>query len=251
MCDKPATSHEHAPPKSLFPETRDLGRDCRKELITVPSCDVHNSSKSHDDEFLMVSLAGIIGNNSIGYQHKLTKVDRALRRTANRLLDKVIIKRKSVKIVEVSENKFLEVIWGTPDIERLNLCFNHIARALYYHHFGHRFYGDVKTHLGFLFHYDANAKTLAEFIKDRSAIDLANKPLMGSNPDVFYYQVTDFDEFGLFMMRLCFYGGVHIYIAFIHAESNPTYRLEQHLQNLGVRTIYTLGEKTYEFNAAE
>ncbi len=249
MCEKPATSHEHAPPKCIFPETRDLGQDFRKNLISVPSCDVHNSSKSRDDEFLMISLAGIIGNNSIGYQHKLTKVDRALRRSSNRLLDKALLKKNPTQTIKLSENRFIEVIWGTPDVERLNSCFNHIARALHYHHLNYRFIGEVKAHLGYLFHNDKNPQMWAEFIKDRSAIDLADKPLIGSNPDVFYYQVTNFDEFGLFMMRLCFYGGIPIYVAFIPAESNPPSRLEQQLLNAGVRTIFTLGEKTYEFNA--
>ena len=34
----------------------------------------------------MVSLASIFGNNSIGFSHKLTKVNGAIRRSSNRLL---------------------------------------------------------------------------------------------------------------------------------------------------------------------
>jgi hypothetical protein len=51
MCDSPETSREHAPPLCFFPETKDVGRDLRRNLVTVPSCDVHNSKKSKDDEF--------------------------------------------------------------------------------------------------------------------------------------------------------------------------------------------------------
>jgi hypothetical protein len=126
-----------------------VGGDFRKNLITVPSCDLHNASKSRDDEFLMVSLAGIIGNNSIGYQHRFTKVDRTYRRTAFRLLDKVVIKKKSMRTIELEGNRFVEVIWGTPDVARLSTCFDHIARALHYHHVGHRFEGKVKILLWF------------------------------------------------------------------------------------------------------
>ena len=50
MCDAPSTSREHAPPISLFPEADVFGRDVRRNLITVPSCDAHNSMKSKDDE---------------------------------------------------------------------------------------------------------------------------------------------------------------------------------------------------------
>lgn len=59
MCVSPATSREHVPPLCLFPESKDVGgKDYRRNLITVPSCDEHNSKKESDDEFLMVSLAG-------------------------------------------------------------------------------------------------------------------------------------------------------------------------------------------------
>jgi hypothetical protein len=53
MCDSLATSSEHVPPKCFFPEKKDLPRevDLRKNLFKVPSCDAHNSQKSHDDEY--------------------------------------------------------------------------------------------------------------------------------------------------------------------------------------------------------
>ncbi len=86
MCDAVAISREHVPPKCIFPELKDLpDKDFRKSLITVPSCYEHNSKKSKDDEFLMVSLAGIFGNNSIGFKHKFSKVDRAIKRSSMRL----------------------------------------------------------------------------------------------------------------------------------------------------------------------
>src|SRR4051812_40697399 len=75
MCAELATSREHVPPKCISPEQKDVGRDFRENLITVPSCREHNGRKSRDDEFLLVCLAGIIGNNSIGYRHKFSKVD--------------------------------------------------------------------------------------------------------------------------------------------------------------------------------
>src|SRR5690606_38612967 len=93
MCDEVATSVEHVPPKCLFPEIKDSGVDLRVNLITVPSCEEHNCKKSHDDEFLMVSIAGMLGNNSIGYQHYNGKIQRALRRTSYKLLEKVFLNR--------------------------------------------------------------------------------------------------------------------------------------------------------------
>lgn len=154
MCEKSSTSAEHVPPKCLFPEFKDAKKNLRVNLITVPSCDEHNGKKSHDDEFLMVSIAGIIGNNSIGYQHYRGKIQRALKRTSYKLLEKVFLRTELTRIE--SENKFIEILWGTPDYERLINCFSHIAYGIYHHHFKKKFNGVLKPYLGFLY---TNEKT--------------------------------------------------------------------------------------------
>ena len=83
-CGAPATSKEHVPPKCLFPELKDIegiySDNCRKDLITVPSCDKHNLNKSKDDEILMACLAPLLGNNGIAYIHTCTKLKRAFSR---------------------------------------------------------------------------------------------------------------------------------------------------------------------------
>lgn len=248
-CAAIATSREHVPPRNLFPEAAETaGIDYRKNLITVPSCDAHNSAKSHDDEFLMVSLAGIIGNNSIGYMHKLGKVDRAIRRSANRLLDELLLKTEVIYRVEVPENRFIDVIWGTPDVARLNRCFEHIAYALHRHHFKRNFSGRVAVILGYLLYKEHNAQKWTEFIRDRAELDLKEQPRLGSNPHVFYYQLSNPDQFGLYMMRLCFYGGLLVYIAFTPEGSSPPANLAVTLIDCGVRTVIALGHKTFEFN---
>jgi len=49
-CGAPATSKEHVPPRGFFPKGSDL--------ITVPSCEIHNNDKSHIDETMRVFLMG-------------------------------------------------------------------------------------------------------------------------------------------------------------------------------------------------
>ena len=133
MCQRAACSREHVPPKNLFPESKDFdGRNFRINLITVPSCKLHNSAKSKDDEFLMVSLAGIFGNNSIGIRHRIGKVTRALHRVSNKLLDEVFTERRVIDRIDMKNNRFLEVIWGTPDHDRLIKCFDHVVRGLFF-----------------------------------------------------------------------------------------------------------------------
>ena len=239
-------------PRTCFPEAKDVdGADYRVNLITVPSCDDHNTEKSHDDEFLMVSLAGIIGNNSIGYVHKLGKVDRAIRNSAHRLLDQVLIERKAVHQIEIADSQFHQVIWGTPDVQRLKRCFTHIGFGLHKHHFRTPFTGRIEVLLGYLFHSDDNAKTFVEFIRDRSAIDLEGKPRLSSNQDIFYFQVTDPDQFNIFLMKLVFYGGLEVYLAFIPASATQPTLLAFELLAHGVKSIVTLGDKAYVFNPRE
>jgi hypothetical protein len=237
------------PPKNLFPEAAESGGvDYRVNLITVPSCDAHNSAKSDDDEFLMVGLAGIIGNNSIGYMHRLGKVDRAILASANHLLDRVLLERESIHRVEVAENRFIDLAWGTPDVDRLNRCFEQIAFGLHRHHFGQNFRGSVRVLLGYLFEKERNKRTLVEFVRDRAELDLVGKPKVGSNPGVFYYQVSDPDQFGLFLMRLCFYGGLPVYAAFTPEGSRVPTNLGWLLIDRGIPTTMTLGDKLYKFN---
>lgn len=50
-CGQKATSREHYPPKALFP------RNSKLQLKTVPSCDLHNSARSGDDQYFLAHIA--------------------------------------------------------------------------------------------------------------------------------------------------------------------------------------------------
>lgn len=247
MCDKPAVSSEHVPPKCLFPESKDVGGvNLRQQLITVPSCDVHNTAKSKDDEFLMVSLAGISGNNSIGFIHKFSKVNRAIGRSSNRLLDVAFTQRTHYKFEK--DDKCLEVISGTFDFTRLENCFTHIAYGLYFYHFEMRFKGQVSVLLGYLHSTDKNNNDLTQFIKDKAAIELKGVKKHGKNPDVFYYQFAEPDEHGIYMLHMRFYGGIDVYVSFL-PEGKPRPRnLALELINEGYQTNILFDGKEYRVN---
>lgn len=247
MCGQPATSREHVPPKCIFPERKDSeGRDFRDQLIRVPSCDLHNLQKSKDDEFLMVSLAGIFGNNSIGYQHKLSKVNRAIRRSSGRLLDAVFQKREHFLITR--DNHFIEVIWGTPDYARLTHCFECIAFGLYFQQFRTRFCGKLRVQVGFLHQSEQNPASFSRFIKHRAELDLNAADRLGRNPEVFFYQFSEPDEFGLRLLKMCFYGGLDVFVAFVAEGLKPPEILVMKLIAAGVETHLTVGNEVYKFN---
>lgn len=249
MCDSPSTSKEHVPPKCLFPEAKDLNENYRKDLISVPSCHTHNSAKSAEDEFLMISLAGIIGSNSIGYLHKFTKVTRALRRAAFRQLDQVFTKKAIFKVA-LENNRFVDLIWGTPDQERLEKCFDHICRGLFYHEHGKMFKGRTKSLLGFTSTDMGNPREFQRMIRDQAELEFAGKPRLGANPEIFSYRFTDVDEHGLFLVQLRFYGGLDIYSSFIPDGVEIRPNLAMTLMNQGVHTVISAGSNEYVFNQA-
>lgn len=246
MCDDIATSIEHVPPKCLFPSSKDSGENYRVNLITVPSCDKHNGQKSHDDEFLMVSIAGIIGNNSIGYQHYNGKIQRALKRTSYKLLDKVFLKKKLYRVE--NDNIFMDIIWGTPDYSRLVTCFYHVAMGIYRHHYKYRFDGQLKPYLGFLHTNEQNPKAFKEWIKHKSDKELIHQTKYGSNQSVFYYQYTQADEFGIFLVKLCFYENVDVYVAHTPKNFEKPHLIAMELMNSGIKTYIKEDGKVFEFN---
>ena len=247
MCDAEATSREHVPPKCIFPQRKDLETDLRRELITVPACDVHNLRKSKDDEFLLICVAGVIGNNSIGYRHNRTKVSRAMRRGAGRLLDAMFTSRRYMRL-DAGENNFFDVIIGTPHYARLERCFDSVARGLYHSALGARFNGRTRLVMGHLHRPKGNAATFYDFIRHRAKIDLRDVPRVGRNPEVFFHQFVKPDEFGLIMLRMCFYGGVDIYVSFIPEWVKIPGNLAMELIDRGIETHFRLEDKDYRFN---
>lgn len=250
MCDELAESQEHVPPKCLFPEQKDTKSfNLRKNLIKVPSCSIHNSSKSDDDEFLMIFLSGIISNNQIGELQYLTKANRAIRRKSKDFLEKQILRnRKSLKI-KISENEFSTIIIGNPNIDRLTNCFKHIGYGLYYHEYKKKFEGEIKIHFGFLKYGLKNDQELNNYIKERFDIEKKLKlSIKGENPEVFTYEFQKPDQFDFFSVKLVFYGKTDIYIAFKPKNSPVPFSIPFQMMKDGHKTIFSLGEKKIEFN---
>jgi hypothetical protein len=211
-CDQVATSREHVPPKCLFPT--ELGVDLRKGLITVPSCEAHNGKKSDDDEFLLASLAGIIGCNNVGMLHKFTKVNRAIRRSGGRLMEKVL-KEQNIQVHELPDGSEVDVAWGKPDLQRLHCCFSLIGKGLYRHKYGKAFEGDVFCEVMYVPTTIRGWKGYREFVVAQMTKELASCDVEGENPEVFQWVLGSEDSFGSSSARLTFYGNLVVYLAFI------------------------------------
>ncbi|RLD26893.1 MAG: hypothetical protein DRI75_10765 [Bacteroidetes bacterium] len=250
MCERVATSKEHVPPLCLFPEIKDTkGINFRKNLITVPSCDIHNSKKSDDDEFLMLSLSGLIKNNPIGNFHQLTKSNRSLKRKSKDFLEKQILRNHILKKVKTTDGKFQMVSIGNPNTERLLKCLEHIAYGVYYQEFKERFEGEIRMVLEFIEYHDDNMQTMKKFLKKRFAGEKElNKEIKGGNLLVFYYHFLEPDNFGLIGMRIVFYGTAEVYFSFKGNNAKEPFDLTLKLMESGIKTTMNIDGEEFVFN---
>jgi len=204
MCDENATGKEHVPPKCLFPKSKDLeaGVDLRKGLLTVPSCNLHNSEKSGDDEYFLNVITSLQEINEIGREHYEKQIKRQNSRNPS------IIKRFADRYIEINNLPAFEV-----EIERLDVFIEHLAYALFLAHFGNKWDGDV----GWIPESFAQILNHSEALERRqllSEIDLIFNDIKmhGNNKLVFMYQVVkDVQET---KMRLYFYDSFKICITF-------------------------------------
>ena len=204
MCEKTSSSVEHAPPKCIFPELKDVsdGIKRRENLIKVPSCYEHNSEKSKDDEYLLYILSTSITSNKVGHGQALTKVKRAAERKPNLIknLSKHVL---ATPFTNFNTNEKIDAIAIFLDGDRINSVLEKCARALYFHKSGKKFTGTAKVVNGFLTHTQEDSeKKLEAFIIMEKIFNLY--PYFGKHPDVFKYKVIHLDNSAMFLLE--FYG---------------------------------------------
>lgn len=249
MCENEATSKEHVPPKCLFPESKDVkGINLRKDLIIVPSCEIHNSQKSKDDEFLLIALTGAVCNNYIAYQQAKTKVNRAVRRKSQDFLGKVILKNMKSTTVKTIDGVEFPVLVGEPDLKRFRNCFTHIAYGLYFHKFGQKFEGEMNMIIGFLKYRNHNYQTLSELLKKRFEVEKLKLEVEGKNPEVFTYQFCSPDENEIIGLKMVFYQGAEVFVSFKPIDVEQPFDLVSSLIEKGVKVKFDLEGESFIFN---
>jgi len=202
MCDNPSVSKEHAPPRCVFPEQKDAGgKDYRKGLITVPSCETHNSAKSKDDEYLMMVVASYFTNNQAAQDQINSKIVRAWARAPG--LSSTVVKNLQTVLVGGQPQHAYEV-----DTPRFDQSLAWCANALYHHVFGKRIdpsYKVISYPLAQLDGEDGGAVNIGR----AQILRLANQlfeglSTRGENPEIFWFQVSPVVD-GRSVMRMCFF----------------------------------------------
>lgn len=216
MCDQNATSVEHAPPQCLFPEQKDLppGVDLRKQLITVPSCDAHNSKKSHDDEYLLYTLVLNLTNNSVARDHFLTKIMRGIQKNPG------VIAQLTKNVVPVTAldnltGQIAQTAAMKVDMSRIKTTLDHMGRALFFHHCKRRWNGKIKAIPHFLLSLESERENDFVWMLDQKIrARMQNEPRFGANPQVFFYQVLEGIEDFELIMPISIYEGARITLLF-------------------------------------
>lgn len=220
FCDEVATSREHVPPKCLFPESKDLpsGDNLRRNLISVPSCESHNLSKSRDDEFLMWILAAPLQGNPEKQQHMLSKGMRAFNRAPDTFI--AFMGNLTPVALQTPYGQLHESAAFEVDLARFDRCMCHIAAGLYHHHFGSRWRGTFRVVTdAFLAMRGPGAEQLNATMHDMSAkIEraFAGVPDRGENPKVFRYKLFS-DPKNRHALHFTFYEGIRVSVALLDA----------------------------------
>jgi hypothetical protein len=218
MCDSVETSREHAPPSCFFPKAKKFGQDLRYNLITVPSCDQHNSQKSMDDEFLRSVILMTPGNNEAGRHQFAWKLLPATSRKPHAyrtfFTDKGTVAQGTGRALQI-------------DRPRFDRCIEHLARAPFFHTYNRKWQLPIDTFSPNFF----SGISSDDMVPDQPTVKkveasrqfLSNEPNRGENPTVFQYRIR-YDKEGAdegFACAVIFYGCFEVY-SYSSKDLNPT-----------------------------
>jgi hypothetical protein len=210
FCAKVASSREHVPPKCLFPEEKDLnnGGNYRKNLITVPSCDEHNSNKCKDDEYLQLILVHGYFNNVTGREHFNKKVIRALTRRPAILA--ALYASKHPVTVEAQPTVAVNI-----DRVRFNRVLEQVCQGLHFNEFGNCWQDKIEIHSPHLLSMnEPDSDKVNELVAKLSKAiirELSSCEKKGNNPEIFWYQMHVDNEKNRLITRMTFYEGFDVF----------------------------------------
>jgi hypothetical protein len=203
MCESPATTREHVPPRSFFPQ------GFRTNLWTVPSCERHNLDNSMDVEYVrnvIVSHRNVHGTaQQLAQSASFRSFERrsALFFRTFRGAEQVVLDGEQTLVFRF-------------ELERFRRVMEAIAFGLFYHENEDRFGGQWQVFSPTLL--GANGANDLVGIPDRwrefrmlmRRVPFQLMPTPESS--VFRYGVHDFNDGAHFAYAFEFYGGFYAYV---------------------------------------
>ena len=203
MCESPGTSDEHAPPQCIFPKFDDKNSQKNLKKIKVPSCDLHNSLKSKDDEYLLYVLTTTITSNSVGQNHFYEKTIKAVKRRP-KLSYELLENSVPIIINDYEKNQKFESHTLNLDKARLDSVMEKCARALYFYNTNCKLTGTANVICSFVLNtqnMQLNQQIAEAFILSEDLFKA--EKAFGDYPKVFNYKILE-DQKSV-LIRLAFY----------------------------------------------
>ena len=214
MCDGLETCREHAPPACFFPETKDAfnGMDLRRNLITVPSCDLHNMGKTKDDAYLWMVITASNALNECGQHMVSTKVRRSVERRPALGLS-LLSGATPAQVFNAERNEWQQTVMARFDRSRFFGALETFGRALYFHHFQQKWSATVTAFPSFI-SYDPKSTSPRVIRGWREVLRIADRGFQngasyGENHEAFFYQVHADDDPHV-LIRATFYGNARL-----------------------------------------
>ena len=201
------------------PEQKDSpdGADYRINLITVPSCDEHNSAKSSHDEYLLYVLTGSYSSSGLGLAHFSSKVRRAFERAPSNASN-FVRRSEPILIKRHADDEWEDGAQIVVEADHLDLVLGNCARALYFHETAQKFSGPIRVATAFTMYTqpEVQAKITSGVAAAKSYFDTYSA--RGANPKVFWYKFEEGKNTAIFFM--CFYSGSEVLVQ-LHKRDLP------------------------------
>jgi hypothetical protein len=182
------------------------GKDYRKNLITVPSCDQHNTAKSKEDQFLLFIALLHYGINPVVQKLFSRKFDRTLEVSPGLAANLRDPRRVAIN---GSESVAFHI-----DNVRLGSIMENIARALHYHEYHEKWCGQMFIVIPSLFDVSTSNASMVNHHQQVLKLMLneyfSPYPIRGANPEMFYYQIDRELESKTLLMKMVFYEGFSV-----------------------------------------
>lgn len=194
-----------------------IGLDLRRNLITVPSCDCHNSLKSKDDECLRTVILMTTGNNKVAQHQFFGKLLPAVARRPH--VYKTFFSDKGT--VAKGKDRALQI-----DRKRFNRCIDHLARAIFFDAYKDKWQLPIAI-VSPNFFSGVSSDQMVPHQPSSKAVEtsrkyLAGEPNKGENPEVFMYRIKHDAENEVYAFAAIFYGCFEIYSFSSRAMRNAT-----------------------------
>lgn len=200
MCHSPATTREHVPPRSFFPEQE------RNNLIVVPACERHNNANSIDIEYVRNILVNPLPTNE--HARALFK-DKVMPAYGRR---KALFNRTFADLTRIVLNGQETAIY-TIEIDRFNSVMKSIAYGMHHHHFSRIYYGSWVVFCRHLVFKEAFLKGRPDNAEEMRKIltSATFQQVDARNPEIFSFGLRDNGN-GRLIFEFIFYGGLDVHV---------------------------------------